>query len=101
MISGRRTYFDKFVSMYYDYLNETEPGNYYFWDTHIKLSTSINQNHRFLYSQFSGKDNLFLGIEGLANINFDWDWGNSTKNISWRYIPKSNYTATTRLSKTK
>ena len=101
MISGRRTYFDKLVSLYYNYKNEKEPGNYYFWDTHIKLKTSINQNNQFVYSQFSGKDNLVLGLEGLANIDFDWDWGNSTKNISWRYIPNSNYIATTRLSKTE
>ena len=57
MISGRRTYFDKLVSLYYNYKNEKEPGNYYFWDTHIKLKTSINQNNQFVYSQFSGKDN--------------------------------------------
>ena len=101
MVSARRTYFDKFVSMYYDYNNEAEPGNYYFWDTHIKLKTSLNQNNQIMYSQFSGEDNLFLGLEGLANLDFIWDWGNSTKNITWRYIPNSNYIATTRLSKTK
>jgi len=100
MISGRRTYFDKLVSMYYNSKNEQEPANYYFWDTHIKLKTSINQNNQFVYSQFSGKDNLVLELEGLANIDFDWDWGNSTKTISWRFIPNSNYVATTRLSKT-
>ncbi len=101
MISGRRTYFDKFVSLYYDYRDEEEPGNYYFWDTHIKMKTSINQNNQLIYSQFSGKDNLALGLEGLANIDFDWDWGNRTQNLSWRYIPNSNYIVTTRLSKTQ
>ncbi len=101
MISGRRTYFDKFVSMYYDYQNEEEPGNYYFWDTHIKLKTSLNSNNQFIYSQFSGKDNLGLGIEGLANIDFIWDWGNSTKTVCWRYIPNSNYIIITNLSKTQ
>jgi len=101
MISGRRTYFDKFVSLYYDYIDDEEPGNYFFWDTHIKLKTSLNQNNQLIYSQFAGKDNLGLGIQGLANINFDWDWGNSTKSLSWRYIPNSNYLITTRLSQTK
>ena len=101
MISGRRTYFDKFVSLYYDYRDEEEPGNYYFWDTHIKLKMAINQNNQLIYSQFSGKDNLVLGLEGLANIDFDWDWGNRTQNISWRYIPNNNYIVTTRLSKTQ
>ncbi len=101
MISGRRTYFDKFVSLYYDYKDEEEPGNYYFWDTHIKMKTAINQNNQLIYSQFSGKDNLALGLEGLANIDFDWNWGNRTQNISWRYIPNNNYIVTTSLSKTQ
>ena len=101
MISGRRTYFDKFVSLYYDYKDEEEPGNYYFWDTHIKLKMESNQNNQFIYSQFSGKDNLVLGLEGLANIDFDWDWGNRTQNITWRYIPNNNYIVTTGLSKTQ
>ena len=101
MISGRRTYFDKFVSLYYDYKDEEGPGNYYFWDTHIKMKTAINQNNQLIYSQFSGKDNLVLGLEGLANIDFDWDWGNRTQNLSWRYIPNDNYIVTTKLSKTQ
>ena len=100
MISGRRTYFDKFVELYYDSIGEEEPAKYYFWDTHVKLKTAINSTNQISYSQFSGKDNLMLGLEGLANIDFDWDWGNSTKTISWRFIPNSNYIATTRLSKT-
>ena len=65
------------------------------------MKTSINQNNQLIYSQFSGKDNLALGLEGLANIDFDWDWGNRTQNLSWRYIPNSNYIVTTRLSKTQ
>ncbi len=41
MISGRRTYFDQFVNLYYKYNLEKEPPfNYYFWDTHIKFKTS-------------------------------------------------------------
>ena len=100
MISGRRTYFDKFVELYYNSIDDDAPANYYFWDTHIKLKTAITPTNQITYSQFSGKDNLALGLEGLANIDFDWDWGNSTRTISWRFIPNSNYIATTRLSKT-
>jgi len=49
MFSARRTYFDKFVDMYYNSIDENSPGNYYFWDTHLKLkfapnTTSININ---------------------------------------------------------
>ena len=103
MISGRRTYFDQFTKLYYKYKNEPEPASYYFWDTHIKLKTALNQNNQLIYSQFSGKDDLFMSIGGedFPEIDFAWDWGNSTKNISWRYIPNSNYFIMTRLSNTK
>ena len=102
MFSARRTYFDKFVDMYYNSIDENSPGNYYFWDTHLKLKFAPNTTNQFFYSQFSGKDNLFLGIggNGFPGIDFAWDWGNSTKNLTWKYIPLSNYLITSRLSKT-
>ena len=64
MFSARRTYFDKFVDMYYNYKDKNSPGNYYFWDTHLKLKFAPNNTNQFFYSQFSGKDDLFLGIGG-------------------------------------
>ena len=102
MFSARRTYFDKFVDMYYNSIDENSPGNYYFWDTHLKLKFAPNTTNQFFYSQFSGRDNLFLGIggNGFPGIDFAWDWGNSTKNLTWKYIPLSNYLITSRLSKT-
>jgi len=103
MFSARRTYFDKFVDLYYDLKDDTSPFNYYFWDTHFKANTSINNTNRLIYSQFSGKDNLYINIGGddFPGIDFDWDWGNSTKNLTWRYIPNSNYLIVTALSKTR
>ena len=102
MFSARRTYFDKFVDMYYDYNNEPPPGNYYFWDTHLKLKFSPNNTNQFFYSQFSGRDNLFveIGGDGFPGIDFAWDWGNGTKNLTWKFIPNSNYFIKSRLSKT-
>ena len=102
MFSARRTYFDKFVDMYYNSKNENSPGNYYFWDTHLKLKFAPNSTNQFFYSQFSGKDDLFLGIggNGFPGIDFAWDWGNSTKNLTWKYIPLSNYLINSRISKT-
>ncbi|SVA16990.1 uncharacterized protein METZ01_LOCUS69844, partial [marine metagenome] len=102
MFSARRTYFDKFVDMYYNSKDENSPGNYYFWDTHLKLKFAPNTTNQFFYSQFSGKDNLFLGIggNGFPGIDFAWDWGNSTKNLTWKYIPLSNYLIKSRISKT-
>ena len=103
MLSARRTYFDKFVSLYYDYKDETPPANYYFWDTHFKIKTSMGTNNQFMYSQFAGKDDLFVSLGGadFPGIDFNWDWGNGTKNFTWRFIPNSNYIINTSLSKTK
>ena len=102
MFSARRTYFDKFVDMYYNSKDENSPGNYYFWDTHLKLKFAPNNTNQFFYSQFSGRDNLFIGIggNGFPGIDFAWDWGNSTKNLTWKYIPLSNYLIKSRISKT-
>ena len=102
MISGRRTYFDQFVSLYYKIIDEQEPFNYYFWDTHIKLKTSPNQFNQIIYSQFSGKDDLYLSIGGgdFPGIEFSWDWGNSTKSLIWKYIPNSNYFIENTVSRT-
>ena len=103
MFSARRTYFDKFVDMYYQYQDDTSPANYYFWDTHFKAKTSITPNNQLIYSQFSGKDDLFvsLGGEDFPGIEFNWDWGNSTKNITWRFMPNSSYIVNTSIARTK
>ena len=93
MLSGRRTYFDKFVDMYYSSKDETSPFNYYFWDTHFKAKSAITSNNILTYSQFAGKDNLYMsfGGDGFPEINFTWNWGNTTNQLAWKYIPNSNY----------
>ena len=77
-------------------------GKYYFWDTHLKLKFAPNNTNQFFYSQFSGRDDLFanIGGDGFPGIDFSWDWGNQTKNLTWKYIPNSNYFIKSRLSKT-
>ena len=46
---------------------------------------------------------MFVSIGGddFPGINFDWDWGNGTKNITWRFIPNGNYILNTSIAKTK
>jgi hypothetical protein len=102
MISGRRTYFDQFTGLYYKIKDEPEPFNYYFWDTHIKLKTSLSPSNQLTYSQFSGNDNLFISLGGdsFPEIAFDWDWGNYTNNLTWKYIPSNNYFIESNLSRT-
>ena len=57
---------------------------------------------KFFYSRFSGRDNLFadIGGDGFPGIDFGWDWGNGTQNLTWKFIPNSNYFLKTRISKT-
>ena len=103
MLSGRRTYFDKFVDAYYDSQDETPPANYYFWDAHFKVKMPLSQNNQLMYSQFSGKDDLFVSLGGgdFPGVEFNWDWGNGTKSLNWRYIPNGSYIVNTSLSQTK
>ena len=103
MFSGRRTYFDKFVDLYYSNKNETSPFNYYFWDTHFKAKTSLNNNNILTYSQFSGRDDLLMSFGGddFPGIDFGWDWGNATNQLNWKFIPNSNYFIESNISKTE
>lgn len=103
MFSGRRTYFDKFVDLYYQLKDGTDPPvNYYFNDLHFKAKTSINPNNQLIYSQFSGTDDLFASFGGgdFPGIKFNWDWGNATNNLTWKFIPNSQYYVNTSLSRT-
>ena len=103
IFSARRTYFDQFVNEYYRSKDETSPFNYYFWDTHFKIQTSPFKYHQFIYSQFNGSDNLFINItaEDFPEINFDWDWINSTNSLKWNFYPNSNYLVETMISRTE
>ena len=49
VLSARRTYIDKFVSLYYNLTNETEPFKYYFWDIHFKGLINLNQNNHYIF----------------------------------------------------
>ena len=48
--------------MYYAYQDDISPFKYYFWDIHFKAKTAINPNNILMYSQFAGRDDLFLSI---------------------------------------
>ena len=103
MLSARRTYFDQFLDAYYYATDGNKsPSNYYFWDTQFKATTKITQNNHLTFSQFSGKDDLKINVGGedFPEIGFNWDWGNSMKSLSWKYIPNMNYFLETNLSNT-
>ena len=103
IFTGRRTYFDQIVSAYNGIRGNENPFIYYFWDTHLKVQTTLFKYNKFVYSQFNGSDNLSVSIsaEDFPRVNFDWDWINSTKSLAWNFFPNSNYTVRTMLSITK
>ena len=103
IFTGRRTYFDQFVSAYNGIRGNENPFIYYFWDTHLKVQTTLFKYNKFVYSQFNGSDNLSVSIsaEDFPRVNFDWDWINSTKSLAWNFFPNSNYTVRTMLSTTE
>jgi len=103
IFTGRRTYFDKFVSAYNSMRGNDNPFVYYFWDTHLKIQTTPLKYNKFIYSQFNGSDNLSVNIsaEDFPSVNFDWNWINSTKSLAWNFFPNSNYTVQTMLSTTE
>ena len=102
IFSARRTYFDRLVTAWNNYQGNATPFNYYFRDTHFKVQTSPFKYHKFVYSQFNGKDDLFVDLEAddFPSIGFDWEWVNSTKSLIWKFFPNSNYLIETQISET-
>ena len=103
IFSGRRTYFDQLLNLYYKLQDTSPPVNYYFWDLHFKASTSINNYNKLIISTFSGYDDLFLKVGGgdFPGVIFYWDWGNKTSNLTWKYLPNNKYFVNTSVSKTE
>ena len=92
--SGRRTYFDTFVTAYNRIQDNDNPFIYYFWDTHFKIQTTPFKYNKFIYSQFNGSDDLKVDIssDDFPAVKFDWNWINNTKSLAWNYFPNSNFT---------
>ena len=103
IFTGRRTYFDTFVTAFNRMQDNDNPFIYYFWDTHFKIQTTPFKYNKFIYSQFNGSDDLKVDItsDDFPAVKFDWNWINNTKSLAWNYFPNSNFTVQTMLSKTE
>ena len=103
IFTGRRTYFDTFVTAFNRMQGNDNPFIYYFWDTHFKIQTTPFKYNKFIYSQFNGSDDLKVDItsDDFPAVKFDWNWINNTKSLAWNYFPNSNFTVQTMLSKTE
>lgn len=97
MWSYRRTYFDKLAGLYYRIKPNTSDidWKYYFWDTQGKLIHNISSKNRLTFSTYLGRDVLFMNLgDSDDKVNFDWDWGNFTNSLQWRYVPNSKFLST-------
>ncbi len=101
MLSGRRTYFDQVARAYYWYKDEPMDWKYYFYDVQGKIIQNINPSNRLTFSHYVGKDRIFFELGRSSNeLNFNWDWGNSTNSVEWRWVPNSRFVSRLSLANT-
>jgi hypothetical protein len=101
MLSLRRTYFDQMAKIYYLIKGEDQDWIYYFWDGQLKLISDLNSRNRISISSFNGSDRLaFEFNQEDIGIKFNWDWGNNTSNVQWRYVPNARFFSELTLSQT-
>ena len=107
LISGRRTYFDKFINL----ITRGEGQfPYYFYDYQIKANIDLNIDHRLTYTRFYGDDILDVSASDKTNDEFgtteskfgvEWPWGNHTNGLTWRWIISPNVVAKTFLASSR
>jgi len=103
MWSYRRTYFDKLADLYYMIKpNKSDVDwKYYFWDTQGKIIHNISSKNRLTFSTYLGQDVLSMKLgDSNDDIDFDWDWGNFTNSLQWRYVPNSIFLSTLSVANT-
>ncbi|MEC9448221.1 MAG: carboxypeptidase-like regulatory domain-containing protein, partial [Candidatus Neomarinimicrobiota bacterium] len=107
LISGRRTYFDKFINLITKGQGQFP---YYFYDYQIKTNIDLNIDHRLTYTRFYGDDILDVSASDKTNDEFGtteskfgvkWPWGNHTNGLTWRWIISPNVVAKTFLASSR
>ena len=101
MFSGRRTYFDQLARIYYWAKDEPMDWSYYFYDFQGKVIQNLSPTSRLTFAHYKGRDRIAFQLEQSdSDVNFGWDWGNSTKSIEWRWVPNSKFVSTLSLANT-
>jgi len=101
MLSGRRTYFDQLARIYYWAKDEPMDWKYYFYDVQGKIIQHINPTNRLSFSHYAGKDRIFFEVgRSDTEVNFNWDWGNTTNSAEWRWVPNSKFVSTMSMANT-
>ncbi|MBN2282228.1 MAG: TonB-dependent receptor [Candidatus Marinimicrobia bacterium] len=94
ILSGRRTYFDQIAALYNRTKGEDTDWKYFFWDNQFKIFSDLDKKNRVTFSTFNGRDVLKFNFDDPdwdEKINFDWDWGNNTASLKWRFVPNSKF----------
>ena len=95
ILSGRRTYFDKLAEVYYWATDQDMNWKYYFRDTQGKIIYNLDPENRLTFSSYNGRDVVNFKLGGSdEKVDFDWDWGNYTTSLQWRYVPNSKFLST-------
>ncbi|MBL7013903.1 MAG: TonB-dependent receptor [Candidatus Marinimicrobia bacterium] len=100
MWSIRRTYLDQIAKLYYSVKDEAMNWKYFFWDSQGKLIYDLSPKNRLTFSSFYGRDAIGFQIGESTEIDFNWDWGNMTNSLQWRYVPNSKFLSTFSISNT-
>lgn len=87
MFSGRRTYAD-LITRTINKANEDNPDfdkipNYFFYDLNTKLNYDLGEKNRVFASGYFGRDKFSFRDD---DINFDFDWGNTTTTARWNHV---------------
>ncbi len=88
IISGRRTYIDKVLSVI------KVPVPYYFYDLNLKANYFLGEKDRLYLSGYFGDDVLYTpkslsNLEdsvGLGGVNFGFRLGNLTSTLRWNHL---------------
>jgi hypothetical protein len=78
IVSGRRTYADKFLFLSNE--DRIKNSTLYFYDLNFKISHTISPKDKIYFSGYHGRD--------VFNYNklMAFDWGNTTGSVRWQHI---------------
>ncbi len=92
MLSGRATWLDLPLRLYF-YLTDNDMKVYYsFWDLNGKANFEFSNSDRLFVSFYGGNDEFFVGNEegnyfaGNSNTKYQFSWGNYTASARWNHI---------------
>ena len=95
-LSGRRTYFDQFVSLAGLDKGDNAIPLYYFYDANLKINQDISTDDKVSFVGYLGQDDLKFEL-GDNELSLNMRWGNRTGASKWTHVFSqtlfSNFTA--------